>query len=278
MIVGNSFYIILNHAIFVSKDSRRINCSRAEQEASVFLQKNTLSSYTLYNIFNPPPNLIFPAMTEGSVFHDFASAHVIVRAMFEAYVNMYYLIIDPSSNEEKEFRLDIWERHALTERQKMGFSIGSTNQILIEEKQQIEERANSILTSDYYKRLPKSEQQSIKDSPKWTKINVLERADKANIHRSQSEFLYKFMSNYSHSESFSIMQLHDIEKPEDALNLCKTPIRYGEMFLALTLNIFSTLNSKFKESVFKNKDVEKLINFWEETKQRDIKKVLGKVS
>jgi hypothetical protein len=208
MIVPKSFETVLNHSILVSKETRRIPCTRAEQEASVFLHKNVMSAYTLFHILNPTPNSSFSAVSNGAVVFDFPTAYVIARSMFKAYVNMHYLLIDPISEKEREFRLDRWNKHAFTERQKKGTVLESTNPRLAEEPEQINQLDHRILNSPYFTKLAPNEQQSVRYSPKWTSIDVLERADKACIDRSQSEFLYKFLSNYSHSESYSLMQLY----------------------------------------------------------------------
>ncbi len=277
MVVQNSFEKVLNQSILVSKETRRIPCTRGEQEASVFLHKNVMSGYTLFHILNPTPNATFTALSKGAVVFDFPTAYVIARAMFEAYANMYFLLIDPVSDEEREFRLDRWDKHALTERQKMGTAIGSTNQRLAEEAEHIKQLDSAILNSRYFTKLPPNEQQSIRDSPKWTSVDILERADKACIHRSQSEFLYKFLSNYSHAESYSLMQLHDASI-EESHEFCKQAAGYGEMFLALTLDAFSRLNAKARELLTQNPEVVLVIKFWEENKRQDLKTILADTS
>lgn len=275
MIVANSFEKILNHSISVSKETSHFPCTRAEQEASVFLHKNILSAYTSFSILDPIPRPISFTSLNGVVLFDFPSAYVIARAMFETYVNMHYLLIDPASDEEREFRLDRWDKHSLTERQKMGIAIGSSDQKLKDEAKQIIEIDMRILQSRYFRQLPVNEQKSIKYSHNWTNLGAIARADKADIHCSQSEFLYKFFSNYSHSESYSLMQLHDAD-PNQSQQSCKLACNFAEMFLALTLNAFGKLNVDWKNKVAQNNEVFQIIKFWELTKQQDLKVLLTK--
>lgn len=270
MIIPNSFEKVLNHSILVSKETRGIPCTRAEQEASVFLHKNVLSGYTLFNILYPTPNASLTALSKGALVFDFPTAYVIIRAMFEAYINMYFLLLDPISDEELEFRLDRWDKHALTERQRMGRVLRLKNPRLAEEAIQIKDLESRILNSQYFAKLPRNVQQSIRNSHKWTSTNVLERADKACIHRSQSEFLYKYLSNYSHSEPYALMQLHDVNSIDDARFFCDYAARFGEMFLSLTLNGFARLNAKAREMVPHFSKVAIIIKFWEEYKRQDM--------
>lgn len=270
MIVSDSFNKVLNYSIYISKETRGVSCGRAEQEASVFLHKNVLSAYTLFQIINPRPNEIFPAMANSAVLYDFPSMNVIVRAMFEAYINMYYLLIDPPTEEERNFRLDRWDKHSLTERKKIANSLGSRSSVLIEEEKQILFYENRIKNSSAYKSLSPQKRQSLDNSEKWTSFGTIERANIAGFHKTQAEFLYKFLSNYSHSESYSLMQLLSIKKIEEALALCNMPLRFGEMLLALSINCFGKLNSKAQDVIRKNNDLKILIDFWESLKQKDL--------
>jgi hypothetical protein len=274
MIVPNSFNKILNYSILISKETRGIRCGRAEKEASVFLHKNVLSAYTLFQIINPRPNDIFPAMANGAVVYDSPSMNVIVRAMFEAYINMYYLLIDPPSEEERDFRLDRWEKHSLTERKKIASSLGSKSSVLIEDEKQILFYENRIKNSSTYKSLSPQERQSLDNSERWTKVDTINRAIIAGFHKTQAEFLYKFLSNYSHSESYSLMQLHSIKRIEEALALCNMPLKFGEMLLALSINCFAKLNDKALDVVVKNNELKILIDFWEELKQKDLTEMM----
>lgn len=274
MIVPNSFNKILNYSIQISKETRGISCGRAEKEGSVFLHKNVLSGYTLFQIINPKPNDTFPAMQKGAVVYDSPSMNVIVRAMFEAYINFHYLLIDPSTDEERDFRLDRWDKHSLTERKKIASSLGSKNPVLVEDEKQIRFYKNRIKNSAIYKLLSPQEKQSLDNSDKWTRVDAINRATLAGFHRTQAEFLYKFLSNYSHSESYSLMQLHSIKKIEEALALCNMPLRFGEMLLALSINSFAKLNSKARDVIGKNNELKILIDFWESLKQKDLTEMM----
>ncbi|GAH14497.1 unnamed protein product, partial [marine sediment metagenome] len=95
----------------------------------------------------------------------------------------------------------------------MAISIGSQHNKLEAEKKQIDEYTKSIRDSKYFKVLPPSKQQSFMHMHRWTDTGTIQRADKANIHRSQSEFIFKFCSNYAHSESYALMQIHAVRSP-----------------------------------------------------------------
>jgi hypothetical protein len=190
--------------------------------------------------------------------------------MFEAYINMHYLLLEQISNEERKFRLDRWEKHALTERKMIADTVESKDPKLQFEQSEIEAFEKSMYCSKYFLNLAPNKQQSIKNSSKWSSDDTLSRADIAGIDRSQSEFLYKIFSNYAHSESFSIMQLHSIDHPLEARELCKPAIKFGEMYLALTLDGYSKLDKKVSELIRENEKVIELIIFWTKLKSKKL--------
>jgi len=186
---------------------------------------------------------------------------------------MNYVLIDPKSDEEREFRLNLWDRHALLERQKMASSIGSQHKKVKIEERKIDVYAESIKNSQYFRTLPGDEQQSFLNMHKWTKLNTIERADKANIHRSQSEFIYKFLSNYAHSEAFALMQIHSVFSVQMAQKLMRFPIRFTEMFLSLTLKLFAKLHPVATSIIESDQDLLEIIDLWEDLKRKDLKEV-----
>jgi len=260
-------------ALKISADTTGLPCSRAQELGSDFLTKNTMVSLTIWHIINPQNIEGFPITSDSFRVYDFPSAHVLIRTLFEGYINMNYVLIDPKSDEEREFRLNLWDRHALLERQKMASSIGSQHKKVKIEERKIDVYAESIKNSQYFRTLPGDEQQSFLNMHKWTKLNTIERADKANIHRSQSEFIYKFLSNYAHSEAFALMQIHSVFSVQMAQKLMRFPIRFTEMFLSLTLKLFAKLHPVAASIIESDQDLLEIIDFWEDLKRKDLKEV-----
>ncbi len=257
----------------ISYDTSGLRCTRAEKQASDFLTKNVMASLTLWNIVNPKKTEDFPIVKGLYGVFDFPSAWVLVRTLFEGYINMNYLLIDPRSNKEREFRLDLWDRHGLLERQRMAHSIGSHDKKLETNKKQIDELTESIRGSKYFNILSLSKQQAVLCGPGWTDVKTLSRADKANIHRSQSEFLFKFCSNYAHCESFALMQVHAVRSSNEAQKLMSLPMSFVEMFLSLTLKLFGELQQMAKPVIIGDQDLTRIIDFWHDLKTKNFKEL-----
>ena len=269
-----SLHKVILSSLKISVKTTGLRCNRTQQLASDFLTKNTMVSLTVWNVINPKSIEEFPMIGNLFKIYDLPSAYVLIRTLFEGYINMNYVLIDPISDEEREFRLDLWDRHGLLERQKIASSIGSQPKQLEIEKRQIDAYTKCIGNSQYFKNLPESEQQSFLHMHKWTKLTTIERADKANIHRSQAEFIFKFCSNYAHSESYALMQIYSVHSVEMAQELMRLPMGFTEMFLSLTLKLFAKLQPVAKPMIEDDQDLLCIIDFWEGLKTKDLKKLL----
>ena len=273
---NQSLHKVISSALRISYDTTGLPCSRTQECASDFLTKNTMVSWTIWNIVNPKNTEEFPMVRDSFKIYDLPSAWVLVRTLFEGYVNMNYLLIDRVSNEERKFRLDFWDRHALLERKKMAIFIGSQHKKLEADKKQSDEYTESIRDSKYFKALPPSKQQSFMHMDGWTDTGTIQRADKADIHRSQSEFIFKFCSNYAHSESYALMQIHAVRSTEEAQRLRRLPTSFTEMFLSLTLRLFAKLQPAAESMVEGDQDLVRIIDFWESLKTKNLKQLLTK--
>ena len=271
-----SLHHVISSVLKLSFDLTGIDCTRQQEIASDFLLKNSLVSLTLWNTILPKALTEFPNITKSFKVHDFPSSYVLIRTLFEGYINMYYLLIDPASDSECEFRLNIWDRHALIERQKMGISIASKHEQIQKEKEQIEKYTQLIRNSDYFKSLAKKDQEYYITTEKWTKLSKTDLARRAGFHKSQSEFIYKFLSNYAHCDPYALMQIHCIDSPKLAEKFTrKIPIDYTEMILCLTLNIFGQLFPKGRSMLVKDRILMEIIDFWEELKTKDFKEMIA---
>lgn len=253
----------------ISVKTSGISCNRGQALASDFLTKNTLCSTSISRILNLNCTNDLPKI------YDFTSVYVLLRSLFEGYINMYYVLIDPKTDSEKEFKLDLCDRNALYERQKMGEFIGFKHLRLLEEKESIEKYTESIKKSNYFKSLKDNEKQSYIETEKWTKSKWKERADKSNIHESHFEFFYKLLSNYAHSEPFALMQIHDVKSPKITKELTYLQMELTEMYLSLTLKLFSKLLPEAKVIIERDGVLLKIINFWEDFKKKDLKNLMN---
>lgn len=71
------------------------------------------------------------------------------------------------------------------------------------------------------------------------------------------------------------MQIHSVRTEEQARQLMDLPIRFTEMFLALTLQAFARVQPLGNSIIQKDDMVMKIIDFWQTLKTGDLKKIPG---
>lgn len=272
-----SLHKVISSCLKISFRTTGLLCSRAQALAADFFTKNTMVSLTIRNVINPGSIKEFPMVESSSKIYDFPSACVLIRTLFEGYINMNYLLIDSVSDEERKLRLDLWDRHGLLEGQRMASPFGFQHKKLETEEKQIDAFTKSIENSYCFKTLSKSKRQSFLNMHKWTTLNTMERADKANIHRSQSELIFKFLSNYAHSESYALMQIRAVDSVKTAQKMMRVPLVFTEMFLSLTLKLFTKLQPIAKSMIEGDRQLFGIMDFWEDFKTKDFRKLSAQI-
>lgn len=264
---------IISSAIKISSKTYNMPCTRAQELAADFLTKNTMASLTIWNIINPKNISDFKVNNSSFKMYDLPSLYVVIRTLFEGYLNMNYILLDPESEEERELRLNLWDRHALYERKKMSNFVGTQNKKLKLELEKIEEYTNRIKNSPYVKKQPKNRRQSLIERHNWCKLKKVQLAKKANIHKSQAEFMYKFLSNYVHSDSYSLMQINSYDSVDTVKKFLQLPINFTEMSMSLTIDTFSKMIPKAHKIVNNDEELVKIILLWNNLKKQDLKKI-----
>lgn len=238
----------------VSKDFRGKKCDIDLKLATDFHHKILLTGYTLYYIFYPRPNDIFEKLTKRAVTYDFPSAYSLLRVVYEAYVNCYFILFGAQSDSEKKYRILRWDIHELKERLKLLETIKSSNPQINEMKTDLDDLTNKLKSNDYFTNLKEKSRKEILESNKWSKKNINEKAKSTEIHPTISEYLYKHTSNFIHSDPISIAQLHAATTQEEIDILLDVPKKIIIMFTALSLDVLIRLSEDIKSVVTNNKE------------------------
>lgn len=282
----NEIRILLQTALSISSNLRGIDCDRRQSELSGLFMKQVLHCYTFFNIINPQPNS--KLSSSEAVFYDFSSANIIVRSVFETYVNMLTLYDFTNSNTEnvKEFYLDLWDLHALCERRRISKVFQGSdflNNLNTNRKEKLDDNEKSInyfckkiLDNPFLKQLDKPEQNSIKSKLMnsangylhWQKESIETRAEKYGISKSIIDYLYKYTSAYVHSTSLANMQMLAPQNEEEYLFMLEVPKNFIIIFLSQTINKY---NDVIDIQKYLTKDVVGIINKYDDIARRPLK-------
>lgn len=174
----------------------------------------TIVGYTLWRILMPVaaqnPRMV---TVPGGVVYDFATAHTIVRGMYEAFVRMHYLFVaHVADSAERELRFALWERHAWSERRKLV--------LLMKGRAPDEDAAIAELTAA----IEASPVAALARDPAVQRsigfhgtLKSLERmAAEAGIPEGHWKFEYGLTSNYSHASGFHILKQFHLANGKNA--------------------------------------------------------------
>ena len=73
---------VLDYALNLSMSVRGRECSLAQEEASGFLHKQCVHTYSIWQILNPIYRSELTSLKHGAVFYDHSSLACLVRVMF----------------------------------------------------------------------------------------------------------------------------------------------------------------------------------------------------
>ncbi|MBD0404122.1 DUF5677 domain-containing protein [Flammeovirga sp. EKP202] len=255
-LINKSVYIIDQIALSQSK------VSDYDILAFSFLKKNTISCISILNIISPiksQDNLSY----KYSIY-DINSSFILIRALFESYVNMFYLLDTNLTEDERELRYLLWKRHAFVERQKISEYKGLKDKKLDLEKNLIEDLNIRIKSNSFFNNFSdKQKSKYLEKEWNWDLLGDFStKTTNIGINKKRVDYLYKFLSNYSHSQSYAFMQVSELTQ-EDAKSLINgTPLLYTISFLAKTLELFFQSYSGNVEKFKQDAKLKLEINHW----------------
>lgn len=244
-----TFYDLIQLAAKVNTETIGKETDEAKKFAHIFFSKNLITSITILNIINPKPIKIGVLGNEYSQVYDPSSAFVLLRNLFETFVNMHHLLIDNRDDSELKLKLLLWNRHFRAERKKMADLRCIHHPKIDQELKEIEIINQGIKLNGYFKKLSEKEQKKILRIDFWSEYTKTMRAERSYINEKRAQFMYKYLSNYSHSESFAIMQYSSINNPKEAIEQLESIIvHYSEGLLSLTIKAFFVYYEKYVNS------------------------------
>lgn len=163
-----------------------------------------LSSFT-----NISKGILLPIESEGRrlMVFDESSAITILRTIIENYLTFYYLYSNDCSEEEKQFRLDVWSYSGI--KQRSTFSINSAEGKACQEKDILfaDEVFGKIKKSNYFKKYKRIEGEILKGKKPKLDYGWQRLIKESKLRQSFFNDMYSYESSYSHSEFLSILQI-----------------------------------------------------------------------
>lgn len=184
--------------------------------------------------------------------NDSISLYDVIRSMYECFLQANFITSRSTTPEDTRYLIFWWDYRALTERVLLASTSDIRNEQLDDEIRYIDRIADEVaknysvqLEQDIAK-FQKHKNQKLANWPKPGKLY-----DRAGVHQSQHEYLYKLNSLYSHCEPFAMMQVrYFIETNKNDLDI--NVLLHGRYIADLSLaaiDVFSKIFPEVKVSI-----------------------------
>jgi len=176
-------------------------------------------------------------------FWDISSSYAIARALIESYEALAYVALEPITDEERVFRILLWELHAEERRQQMLELVGAKDIKVSEVIANVLRLRNEILINPFLSTLDSKLTSEIQKgkTPPYHLTNA-ERDKNNGINNNYHRAITMHLSSYVHTHPFSVHQLFQFRAGEDeCLQLMSIPIQYSCGFIAKSISGMASL-------------------------------------
>lgn len=229
--------------------------------------KQVLSGHTIWSICKPLPRPELPAM-QRDVLHDFSSAFVVLRSMYEAVFYPYYVLCSDDFANARNVVVLVAELHAERERLCLANNMHSSSDKIAEVVNRLTALKSGIMNDVEFNALPQHVQAYVKTDNsvvrRWCTCKVEDMAVAAGFHESKHLQYYKFFSNYAHSDPLAVQQVEAIRSPADADQMASSIPDYATNFLSRALELHRDVCSSEGLPFDISSDAAELIRFWRE--------------
>ncbi|MFI5139194.1 MAG: hypothetical protein ACHQIM_15330 [Sphingobacteriales bacterium] len=186
-----------------------------------------------------------PLNPDGRLVHDIGSIFLLRRAQIENYLMFYYLNIQPKSDNEALLRILFFDLGGLAHRQ--GFTATTKDNINKKNKElsEIDYLLTEIKKNAFFQTLHIQKQNDLLERKPPRIIGWEKLIESSHLKTENTIQLWKYYSNYAHSEMIGIIQIEDyIRNPE---HLKETVYYTAEQTLIITCVILQDFLSTFPE-------------------------------
>jgi hypothetical protein len=268
------FLLLLDVCIELSKSlSGKAATERLIYSTNVFT-KQVLAAYTLWGVTHPSPFPELKALSTDGRMHDFSSAYVLLRSMYETVLSSNYILLDSAFQSAQHVVVEVAELHAMKEQAYLLRNMRSKHPEAIQILDSLPGKMKTIEEHSEFKYLPESIQNYVRadglQQRNWHKENNESLSVLAGFHKTLHTHYYKYFSNYAHSDPLSVRQVGAVRNPSDAENMISSVSYYALSFLGKSLRIHQKVSDSEGMRFAISQELSDIIKFWDAMSQLDL--------
>lgn len=218
-------------------DPRLLDC----EQLAIKLFMHSASIYWLSQGTRAP---VPTALPSGTDFCDFPSVAVLTRAVLETYLNLFEVFFEPITDDEREFRYQIWLLSGFAVREMHVPTDPSLAQRVARSQSDIQDIRSKLSATPRFQRSSEKTQRRLlkgKRPPrKWTVV-----AEAAGFGEKTIRMMYAYYSGYVHADGLSGAQIVSAPTQEEQLGFIDLHMQTTMMVLSKMIIDYS---KKFPES------------------------------
>jgi len=259
----------LGECIDLARDRPSADGNRRLVYSNNVFKRQILAAYTALSVFDPPKHDI-PSLRGGRIYGDFPTAALILRGMYECFLEGRYILMDTDFHNCRDVVIDAAILHAQRERLAMAKLERHRPHLLVSNAMSVLDTAASAMDNEQYSSLPTGVRNYIAratclPNKAWHGKKLEKLALRAGIQRSHHRSLYKYCSNHAHCNAYSLQQIGSVTSASDVEGeLVPGLCAYTIHMLYFAVDLFRAVQQDEGYSVHLSQGLSEEVGDWKE--------------
>jgi hypothetical protein len=209
-------------------------------------------------------------------FFDVGSINVLGRAALETFLVFHYVFVDPTSEQEKDFRYLSWLLAGLLERQEYAIQSSKGKELLSAEAKLIAPLQEKLADNPYFLKLSHNQRKNLMQKGEWRLDSWKDIGLSAGLDETHAKEFYYYLCGYAHAGNISVLQLRQARTPESQRDLCAATISVIMIAIANMVKSYCKVFPKSHLVLTQDTEASRLVDIWitvGSTPMEDIKNV-----
>jgi len=195
-------------------------------------------------------------------FFDVGSINVLGRAALETFLVFHYVFVEPSSDQERDFRYLSWLLAGLIERQQFPVQSLEGKKQLLDEKKLITSLQEKLINHAQSLRLSRRQQKKIMEKGEWRIHSWKDIGLSAGLDETHAKDFYYYLCGFAHTGNLSVLQIRQARTGKSQKELCAATITVIMIALANMIKSYCKIFPNSQSVFTKETEAASLVDIW----------------
>lgn len=195
-------------------------------------------------------------------FFDVGSINVLGRAALETFLVFHYVFVDPTSEQEKDFRYLSWLLAGLLEMQEYTVQSSKGKELLSAEAKLIAPLQEKLADNPYFLKLSHNQRKNLMQKGEWRLDSWKDIGLSAGLDETHAKKFYYYLCGYAHAGNISVLQLRQARTPESQRDLCAATISVIMIAIANMVKSYCKVFPKSHLVLTQDTEASRLVDIW----------------